>query len=587
MNLSTLVKEKVTVAFKACGFENAPTLVRLSDRPDMSDYQSNGALPLAKQVRQNPRAIAEQIAAVLREDTIFAKVTVDGPGFINMTIADSALSDLANDILNTPKSGYERQSEPQTVVLDYGGPNVAKALHVGHLRPAVIGEAVKRIHAFAGDNVIADIHLGDWGLPMGLLITEIQEKSPELPYFDDAFTGDYPTDAPFTAKDLEVMYPTASQKSKADETYLARAKENTRLLQNGHRGYRALWQHFIELSIGEIKKLYDPLDIHFDLWRGESHVHDRLQQMILRLQKEGIIVEDAGAQVIRLGKSKTGNELPPLIMVKSDGAVMYGATDLATIEERVDEFNPDSILYVVDARQGLHFEQVFTGAAQLGLTTKAKPEHISHGTINGKDNKPFKTRDGGVMTLKMLIEIAVNAALRKMDAGEMGRDLTSAEKAEISQIVGVSALKFADLMNERMTNYIFDEDKLTSTEGKTGPYVLYALVRMKSILEKMDVAPEITSADKIVIQSPAERQLMLRLYSMPDSLQTAYDNNAPHVICDYLFKLAQDFNLFYHDCPIKDADNLTRCSRIAITKYALDMGTKMAHIIGLRVPDKM
>ncbi len=587
MNLSSLVKEKVAVAFASCGFGEAPTLVRLSDRPDMSDYQSNGALPLAKQVRQNPRAIAEQIAAVLREDSFFAKVSVDGPGFINMTISDASLSDLAYDILNTPKGGYERQDEPKTVVIDYGGPNVAKALHVGHLRPAVIGEAVKRIHAFAGDKVIADIHLGDWGLPMGLLITEIQERNPDLPFFDETYTGEYPAEAPFTVKDLEVMYPQASQKSKADEAYLARAKENTRLLQNGHRGYRALWQHFIDLSVGEIKKLYEPLDIHFDLWRGESHVHDRLQTMITRLQKEGTIVEDAGAQIIHLGKSKTGNDLPPLIMVKSDGAVMYGATDLATIEERVDEFNPDSILYVVDARQGLHFEQVFAGASLVGLTTKAKPEHVGHGTINGKDNKPFKTRDGGVMTLKMLIEIAVNAALRKMENGEMGRDLTAAEKAEISQIVGVSALKFADLMNERMTNYIFDEDKLTSTEGKTGPYVLYALVRMKSILEKTGETPAITPADKIIIQSPAERQLMLRLYSMPDSLQTAYDNNAPHVICDYLFKLAQDFNLFYHDCPIKDADETTRRSRLAITKYVLDMGTKMAHIIGLRVPEKM
>ncbi len=587
MNLSSAVKEKVAAAFKLCGFEDAPTLVRLSDRPDMSDYQSNGALPLAKQVRQNPRVVAEQIANILREDPFFAKVTVDGPGFINMTIADSTLSDLAQTVLNTPKGGYERVTEPKTVVLDYGGPNVAKALHVGHLRPAIIGEAVKRIHAFAGDKVIGDVHLGDWGLPMGLLITEIQERQPDLPYFDDSFTGEFPADAPFTGKDLEVMYPTASQKSKADEDYLARAKENTRLLQNGHRGYRALWQHFIDLSVSEIKKLYDPLDVHFDLWRGESHVHDRLQQMISRLQKEGTIVEDAGAQVIHLGKSKTGNDLPPLIMVKSDGAVMYGATDLATIEERVDEFNPDSILYVVDARQGLHFEQVFAGAEKLGLTAKAKPEHISHGTINGKDNKPFKTRDGGVMTLKMLMEIAVNAALRKMESGEMGRDLTADEKAEISQIVGVSALKFADLMNERMTNYIFDEDKLTSTEGKTGPYVLYALVRMKSILEKTGATPEITDADKIIIQSPAERQLMLRLYSMPDSFQTAYDNNAPHVICDYLFKLSQDFNLFYHDCPIKDADETTRQSRLAMTKYALEMGTKMAQIIGLRVPDKM
>lgn len=587
MSLSNLVKEKVKKAYETCGFTEANTLVRLSDRPDISDYQSNGALSLAKQLKQNPRQIAQQIVDVLTGDSFFKQVTVDGPGFINMVIADEALSEKAFSILNTPQLGYERETNPQKVVIDYGGPNVAKALHVGHLRPAVIGEAIKRIHIFAGDDVVGDVHLGDWGLPMGLLITEIQERQPNLPYFDDSFTGAYPKESPVTSKDLETLYPIASQKSKSDEVYLAKAKENTRLLQNGHRGYRALWQHFIDLSVAEIKKLYDPLDIHFDLWRGESHVHDRLQKMIERLTEQGVIIPDSGAQIIPLEKSKTGNDLPPLIMVKSDGAVMYGATDLATIEERVEEFNPDSILYVVDARQGLHFEQVFAGAEKIGLTQKAKPEHLGFGTINGRDNKPFKTRDGGVMTLKMLIDIATNAALAKMNAGEMGRDLSETEKMEISSIVGVSALKFADLMNERMKNYIFDEDKLTSTEGKTGPYILYALVRMKSILEKMGEPAIVQENDKLVIQVPAERQLLLRLYQMPESLQTAYDNNAPHVICDYLYKLTQDFNLFYHDCPIKGADDVTRQTRLTLTKYALAMGLKMADLLGLRVPDKM
>ena len=587
MSLSALVKEKVSQAYHLCGFSDAQTLVRLSDRPDISDFQSNGALTLAKTLKQNPRAIAQQIADILVQDLFFEKISVDGPGFINMTISKQALTENANAILNTPTLGYERLDEPKTVVVDYGGPNVAKALHVGHLRPAVIGEAVKRIHIFAGDKTIGDVHLGDWGLPMGLLITEIREKQPDLPYFDDSFTGEYPKEPPFTVKDLETMYPIASQKSKTDAEYLATAKENTRLLQNGHRGFRALWQHFIDTSIAEIRKLYDPMDIQFDLWRGESHVHDRLQEMIVRLQKEGLIVPDSGAEVIHLPKSSTGNDLPPLIMVKSDGAVMYGATDLATIEERVDEFNPDSILYVVDARQGLHFEQVFAGAEKIGLTKKAKLQHLGFGTINGKDNKPFKTRDGGVMTLKMLIEIATNSALAKMNAGEMGRGLSETEKTEISSVVGVSALKFADLMNERMKNYIFDEDKLTSTEGKTGPYVLYALVRMKSVLEKMGATREITDLDKMTITESAERQLLLRLYQMPESLQTAYDNNAPHVICDYLYKLAQDFNVFYHDCPIKDAEETVKITRLALTKYALAMGEKMAWILGLRVPEKM
>lgn len=587
MNLTTLVKEKVQNAFNQNDFLESPLLVRLSDRPDISDYQANGALQLAKQLKQNPREVAEKIAAVLKEDSFFEKVTVDGPGFINMTISNQALSDIAFDILSSPKGGYEQETPAKKVVVDYGGPNVAKALHVGHLRPAVIGEAVKRLHTFAGDTVIGDVHLGDWGLPMGLLITEIQERNPDLPYFEASFTGDYPKEAPFTSQDLEKMYPLASQKSKTDETYLAKAKENTRLLQNGARGHRALWEHFINLSVSDIRTLYDELDVHFDLWRGESHVHNRLQEMITRLQKENIIVPDNGAQIIPLGLSKGGNELPPLIMVKSDGAVMYGATDLATIEERVDEFLPDEILYVVDARQGLHFEQVFEGAKKIGLTHKTKLEHLGFGTINGKDNKPFKTRDGGIMTLRMLIDTSTQAALNKMNSGEMGRDLTHDEKKNISKIVGVSALKFADLMNERMKNYVFDEDKLTSTEGKTGPYLLYAMVRMKSILEKMNESADITMNEPLILTEPAERQLLLRLFAMPDSVQTAYDNNAIHVICDYLFKLAQDFNLFYHDCPIKDTSADVQKSRLALTKYTLSIALKMANILGLRVPDKM
>lgn len=587
MNLLNTIKEKVETAYRANGFENANTLVRLSDRPDISDYQSNGALALAKELKQNPRVLAQAIANCLKTDSFFDTVTVDGPGFINMKVSNKALSDLAFDILSAEKGGYERSIAPKTVVLDYGGPNVAKALHVGHLRPAVIGESIKRILAFAGDNTIGDVHLGDWGKPMGLLITVIQEKYPTLPYFNADYNGEYPKEAPFTSKDLEVMYPEASARSKEDEDFALKAAENTKLLQDGHRGYHALWQHFINLSVADIKQMYDELDVHFDLWRGESHVHDRLQKMIERFKKNGTIIQDDGAGIIPLGKSKGGNDLPPLIMVKSDGAVMYGATDLATIEERVHEFNPDEILYIVDARQGLHFEQVFKGAEIIGLADNIKLEHLGFGTINGKDNKPFKTRDGGVMTLRALIDLASGAALKKMNAGEMGRDLTEDEKQQISKIVGVSALKFADLMNERMKNYIFDEDKLTSTEGKTGPYILYAIVRMKSILEKMGVSQTLMSDDKIIIKVPAERSLILRLYAMPEAVQTAYDNRAPHVIADYLFKLAQDFNLFYHDCPIKDADEQTKKSRLALTKYTLRIALMMADLLGLRVPDKM
>ncbi len=587
MNLLNQIKAKVEAAFEAAGFDASNTLVRLSDRPDMSDYQANGALPLAKALKQNPRQLAEKIASYLREDPLFETVSVDGPGFINLRLNDARLGQEAYALLATPQAGYERPDKPKTLVIDYGGPNVAKALHVGHMRPAIIGEAIKRICRFVGDTVIGDVHLGDWGKPMGLLITEMQERYPDLPYFDKAFKGNYPQEAPFTGQDLENMYPIASAKSKEDEAYAARARENTRLLQEGHPGYRALWQQFCCLSIADIKKQYDELGITFDLWRGESHVHDRLQRMIVRLRDEGVLVKDQGAEIIPLGKAKSGNDLPPLIMVKSDGAVMYAATDLATIEERVEEFHPDAILYVVDARQSLHFEQVFAGSEKINLAPGVSLEHLGFGTINGADNKPYKTRSGGVPTLRYLIDMAVSAAKAKMTSGEMGRDLTADEQSDIARIVGVSALKFADLMNERMKNYVFDENKLTSTEGKTGPYLLYAMVRMKSVLEKMGVSSTLTPEDVIHISVAPERQLLLRLYALPDAVQTAYDNRAPHVLCDYLFKLAQDFNLFYHDCPIKGADDRLQKSRLALTKYTLHVAQRVADMLGLEVPEKM
>ncbi len=587
MNLNQIINQKVQSAFERAGYPEAQLLVRLSDRPDISDYQSNGALPLAKQLKTNPRAVAEAIVSFLKEDSFFEKVTVDGPGFINMTISNTALSEIAYDILSQEKSGYERITPSKKVVLDYGGPNVAKALHVGHLRPAIIGESLKRLHAFAGDEVIGDVHLGDWGLPMGLLMAELSERDPNLVYFDSSYQGEYPVETPFTGKDLEEMYPIASKKSKEDPEYLLKAKDFTRRLQNKEKGLLELLNGFVRLSVSDIKKMYDELAVSFELWRGEKDVHDRLLKMVDRLRNSGIMYKDNGAEIIDAGVSQSGNDLPPMIMINSEGAVMYAATDLATIEERVEEFDADEILYVVDARQSLHFEQVFNVAEKIGLLQKTSVKHLGFGTINGKDNKPFKTRDGGVMTLRMLIDTATKAALDKMNSGEMGRDLTATEKEEISRIVGVSALKFADLMNERMKNYIFDEDKLTSTEGKTGPYLLYAMVRMKSLLEKSGVSLDLKKDDIPVITLPAERQLLLRLYAMPDSVQTAYDNNAPHVICDYLFKLAQDFNLFYHDCPIKDASDEEKKSRLALTKYALTVALKMADVLGLEVPDKM
>jgi arginyl-tRNA synthetase len=376
MNLLTLVKEKVNKAYAAQGYANANTLVKTSDRPDISDYQSNGALPLAKETKENPRAIAEKIVQELKKDSFFSDVRIDGPGFINMRIADTVLGEMPYDILSGKSCGYERKDAPRKIFIDYGGPNIAKALHVGHLRPAVIGEAIKRLCQFVGDEVIGDVHLGDFGLPMGLVATELMERKPDLPYFDPGFTGEYPKESPVTLAELGILYPLASQKSKEDPTFMAKAKENTRKFQTGDRGLGALVAHFVNVSVSEIKSLYDELDVYFDLWRGESHVLVRLQNMIERLRKNGTIIPDSGAEIIPLGKSKGGNDLPPLIMVSSDKTMMYGATDLATIEERVEEFHPDNILYVVDARQALHFEQVFSGAEKIGLGDAAKLEFL-------------------------------------------------------------------------------------------------------------------------------------------------------------------------------------------------------------------
>lgn len=587
MNLFNIIHTKAIQAFAACGFQDAAPLTRLSDRPDIGDYQINGALALAKTLEQNPRALAEKIAGRLRQDSFFETVSVDGPGFINLRLADTALTAQAFEILATPAGGYARPDAPLKIVIDYGGPNVAKALHVGHLRSAVIGESVKRICRFAGDTVIGDIHLGDWGRPLGLVITEIQERWPDLPYFDSAYQGGYPAEIPLTGADLEVIYPLASKKAKENPDYDERTRENVRKLQAGERGIRALWGHIMRLSAQEMKKIYDELGVSFDLWNGESTVHNRLQAMIQRLKNDGTIVHDAGAEIISLGKSQNGNDLPPLIMLKSDGSVMYGATDLATIEDRIETDAPNAILYVADTRQALHFEQVFTAARKIGLVPPTRLEFLGLGTVNGKDNKPYKTRDGGVASLRFLIDTATAVALKKMRSGEIGRELTPAEQDAISKIVGVAAVKFADLMNERGKNYIFDEEKLTSTDGKTGPYILYALVRMKSVLEKLGAAETPAPQDAVAITHPAERQLLLRLYAFPDSVQTAYDNRTPHVLCDYLFKLAQDFNLFYHDCPIKDSESAVQASRLALTKYTLQLARTTCSLLGLQVPPKM
>ena len=579
MNLLSVLNEKVEKAFVACGFENAQTLVRAADRPDLADYQANGALALAKSLHQNPREVAEKVAQELKKDSFFSEVSVAGPGFINMKIKDEALTKLAAPILTQEKSGYERSDKPQTVILDYCGPNVGKVLHVGHLRSGNIGDAVRRIMTFAGDKTIGDAHLGDWGRPMGLVLTELQHRWPDMPYFKTDYKNDKDYQIPFSLQDVVEAYPIASAKAKEDVAYMEQAKTYTRKLQEGNKGLLDLWKKFVDLTKGDTQDLMNQLNVHLDLWWGESTVNDRCIKMIERLKKSGTAELDEGAWIIR-----QDGDTPPLILVNSAGATMYAASDLATLEARMEEFKPNAVLYFTDARQSLHFSQVFASARKANIVSEdVKLEYQPFGSVNGADNKPYKTRDGGVPTLRFLIDSAVQKARAKMESGEIGRDLTDKEKDEIAHTVGVAALKFMDLMNDKVKNYIFDEDRMLATEGKTGPYLLYAMVRMKSVLEKLGEPKD----DTLTITNAAERKLLLNLYTFPENVQIAYDNRAPHVIADYLYKLCQDFNLFYHDCPIKGADEQTQNSRLNLLKYTQKVALICADMLGLKVPNKM
>ena len=579
MNLLSVINEKVVKAFAVCGFDEAQTLVRAADRPDLADYQANGALALAKSLHQNPREMAEKIKDELQKDPFFADVSVAGPGFINMKIKDSELVRLAEPILSEAKAGYESKESPKTIILDYCGPNVGKVLHVGHLRSGNIGDAVRRIMHFVGDKTIGDAHLGDWGRPMGLVLTELQSRWPEMPYFKTDYVSDEGYVLPFSLQDVVEAYPIASAKAKEDATYMEQAKTYTRELQEGRKGLRDLWKRFVELTKTDTQDLMNQLNVHLDLWWGESTVNDRGIAMIERLKTAGVAELDNGAWIVR-----QEGDIPPLILLNSAGAMMYAASDLATLEARMEDFHPDAVIYFTDARQGLHFSQVFATAKKTGIVPEnVKLEYQPFGSVNGADNKPYKTRDGGVPTLRFLIDSAVKKARAKMDSGEIGRDLTESEKDKIAHTVGVAALKFMDLMNDKVKNYIFDEERMLATEGKTGPYLLYAMVRMKSVLEKLG-APQ---NNELHLTHPAERKLLLNLYTFPENVQIAYDNRAPHVIADYVYKLCQDFNLFYHDCPMKEADESTKNSRLMLVTYTLKVALICADMLGLEVPDKM
>lgn len=573
-------------AFVAQGLDPAFGQVIVSGRPDLAQFQCNGALAAAKAAKQNPRAIAEKVAEALRAEAIFRDVSLAGPGFINLSVTDEYLAQAMNRVAGDARLGQPIKQKPDMVVLDYGGPNIAKPMHVGHLRAAIIGDAIRRIFKFVGDTTVGDVHMGDWGLQMGMLISELEIRRPDLPYFKPGFNGPYPEASPVTLAELEEMYPKASGDCKADPARLERARLATAELQEGRPGYRAVWQHFFDISVAAMKRDYGNLGVHFDLWKGEACVNDLIPPMVAEMKAKGIAVEDKGALIVHVKEETDKQDIPPLILIKSDGAAMYATTDLATIVDRVNCQNPDRIIYVVDHRQGLHFLQVFRAAVKAGINGKSTMFHLGYGTMNGTDGKPFKTRAGGVMRLDDLIQMMSAEAMTKLTEHGLGADYSAEERDDIAKKVGVAALKFADLSNNPIANYVFDLDRFSRFEGKTGPYLLYAAVRVKSLLKKA----EAQDFKPGTIQPPeeGERDLMLMLGQMPDAIADAYKELAPNRIADFAFNLAQVFSTYYNAFHIlSEKDAAKRASRLALAELVLKELELCLDLLGIQTPERM
>jgi arginyl-tRNA synthetase len=576
-------------AFVSLGFPGEIAAVRTSDRDDVP-YQCNGAMAAAGIAKKrgekvNPRDIAAQAVAIMEGDPAIGSLDIAGPGFINITPADDLLTARAANLLEDPAADLKANTV-KTIVVDYGGANVAKPMHVGHLRSAVLGEAIKRILRAQGHTVIGDVHMGDWGLQMGHLISELAEEQPDLAYFDDTYEGDYPSAPPVTMDDLARLYPQASNKAKSDKDRMEASRVATAQLQSGRRGYRALLDHFIDVSVAALKVGYGNLGVEFDLWKGEACVDPLIPDMIDELKISGIAEQDDGALIIRVAEGEK-DKTPPVMLLASSGAVLYHTTDLATLIDRKAEINPDLIVYVVDQRQALHFEQVFRGAVKAGWYERDQLFHAGFGTMNGKDGKPFKTREGGVLRLEDLMEIMNEAAQDRLETSGIGANFEAEERTEIARKIGLAALKFADLQNQRMTNYIFDPERFTAFEGKTGPYLLYAVVRIKSILRKaaeMDVA-----SGEFHIEAETEKQLVLSLDAYARAIELAAEKYAPHILCEHIYTVAQSFSRFYAECPIlaEDVPETVKASRLSLAKAALAQLEHGLDLLAIEAPDRM
>ena len=580
-------------AFESLGFPGNIAAVRESDRGD-APYQCNGAMAAAGIAKKrgekvNPREIAAQAVAIMESNPAMGKLEIAGPGFINITPADDLLTSRAKQLLDNPADGLSADT-PKTIIVDYGGANVAKPMHVGHLRSAVLGEAIKRILRAQGHNVIGDVHMGDWGLQMGHLISELAEEQPDLPYFDEAYEGDYPLEPPVTMDDLARLYPQASNKAKADADRMEDSRVATAQLQAGRRGYRALLDHFINVSVAALKVGYGNLGVEFDLWKGEACVDPLIPDMIEGLKASGIAEKDDGALIINVDDKwdpETRKGTPPVMLLARSGAVLYHTTDLATLIDRKAENNPDLIVYVVDQRQAMHFDQVFRAAVKAEWYEADQLYHAGFGTMNGKDGKPFKTREGGVLRLEDLMDIMNDAARDRLEASGIGANFEAEERTEIARKIGLAALKFADLQNQRMTNYIFDPERFTAFEGKTGPYLLYAVVRIKSILRK--AAEMNVSSGDIMVETDTEKALVISLDAYGRAIELAADKYVPHVLCEHIYRVAQSFSRFYADCPIlaDDVPEAVKASRLSLAKAALAQLEHGLDLLAIEAPDRM
>lgn len=587
MSLIEELNEIVKKSFIECGYNVEGKIIKISDRPDLSQFQCNAAFDKAKELKTNPRQVANEIIEKLKSNPIFKEVSVAGPGFINLIVDDDFLTKHVEENYSSFNLA-DYNNDKKKIIVDYGGPNVAKPLHVGHLRPAIIGEALKRLAKELGNDVIGDVHLGDWGRQMGMIISEIRYRQPDLVYFDENYQGEYPKESPVTVDELNEIYPTATAKAKEDEDRMEEAREATSILQNeykkGHKGFYELWKQLVRVSVEDLKKSYDKLDIHFELWKGESDCHKSIPEMIDYLSKRGLLEVSDGATIVNVAEEDDKIEVPPVIIRTKSDSVGYQATELATIYERMKEYNPDEIWYVVDGRQELHFKQVFRAAYKSEIVDKNKKLYfVGFGTMNGKDGKPFKTRDGGVMKLSELLSLTEETALKKMKNTEM----TEEEIKSTAEIIADASIKYADAISNRTTDYIFDIDKFTDNTGKTGPYTLYTAVRINSLLNK---AKEngISEGDLIAPTSKDELNVMLEIEKLPEAVLDAYNNKALSEIVNYLFNLNSAYNNLYNNCRIlAETDNKKQGSWLKLSRIVGDINKKLLYIMAIKIPDKM